>query len=250
MGLQPISVQDNTFDYTNDLKFQKWLANQYKINNQTVLLATAGTAVSTVSSTTASTFKYDTDTDFKLWLNVYQKGNSMWCADGTCIAPGDIGVKFSKSDATLPSRVYTNKVQGTNNTGLTLQNNLSEISLPASGDINLNTTSGIGNIYARGKIDITSNDLTTNSLSSRIGSFLTLKSGAGLSQIQLQDSNVNINTGITVNGIVSSPVIQAPAGNHLTLKSGSSDIQLQLRAGGLYVTYEDGTEHRVTTYKP
>ncbi len=203
MGLQPISVQDNTFDYSNDLKFQKWLSAYIK--------------------TDSDTFDYANDSKFKKWLQTNITGISttdtvnttdtantidttgrslIYCADGTCIIPSGNVTKLGNIQFDEPNRtIYVNNIRGNNNSGLDLYNNNTIVSLTESDvrfnkpitfngtsninmvdkDINLNTginNDGSGKIIVRGDIE-----LQNKALSSAPGNHLYLTSGSGAVQV-------------------------------------------------------------------
>lgn len=161
--------------------------NQEQINNLVSQLATypeargpAGpvgqTGPAGPKGDDGATFTYSDNNDFKNWL----KGQTLWCADGSCVAPsnnnsiGEINTITSNANnfLTLNSTnntqlrltgngveinnssggskpLYTNIVQGSNNRGLELKNENTNINI-ISNDINLNTPNNSGNIISRG----------------------------------------------------------------------------------------------------
>lgn len=162
--------------------------NTEQINNLVSQLATypqargqAGPSGAKGEKGDTATFAFATDTSFTPWL----KGQTLWCADGTCTHPTVNGGSLKEvnnitsngsNDLTLNATnntqlqmkgdgvysnkpltatnlnsplIYTNTVQGSGNNGLELKNNTNNINIIES-DINLNTPNGTGNIRLRG----------------------------------------------------------------------------------------------------
>ncbi len=149
------------FDYSSSDDFKKWLTGN-KATDGTVKYETG--------------YEFNEQDNFRTWLDKYQRGKSLWCANGQCVVPaGNItklgNIQFDDPNGTM----YVNNIRGNNNSGLDLHNNTTIVSLTGSDvrfykpitfngtsninmvdkHINLNTgtnNDGTGNIVVRGTI--------------------------------------------------------------------------------------------------
>ncbi len=151
-------------DYSADPEFHKWLTGS----------TTMGGA-----------------SDFKSWLATYNPGTSLYCLDGNCVVP-------SKNDTAL--------IQPNVNTAKLNFKNVSSISSHPSNIMQLISTNGTSMSLKGSDIELnkplilsgTDQSITAGLIKSGTGGFLTLKSGAGPSQIQLKGNGVDINSTVTM----------------------------------------------------